>query len=91
VSTGVVKFWNPGGWGIITPHGVRLGDRDREVFVHESKLPDGVSHLPEGVEVEFEVFPNLDKKPKAISVRLLSKQAYVPITQGQRKQVAHGD
>lgn len=91
MSTGVVKFWNPAGWGIITPHGVRRGDRKREVFIHESKLPEGATRLPENAEVEFELFPHgKDDELKALSVRLLSKQAYVPIDQGQRR-AAHGD
>jgi cold shock CspA family protein len=76
--TGVVKFWSAGGWGIITPHGVRRGDRKREVFVHESKLPKGLSKLPEAVEVEYEIFPGTEKEePKALSVRVLSKQSYM--------------
>jgi cold shock CspA family protein len=88
--TGVVKFWNTAGWGIITPHGVRIGDREREVFIHESKLPQGVSELPEGGEVEYELFPGAEA-PRAISVRLLGKRNYVPIDEAPRKAVAHGD
>jgi len=88
--TGLVKFWNPAGWGIITPDGVRSGDRTREVFVHESKLPEGVSALPEGGEVEFDLFPNFGTR-RALNVRLLSKRSYVPISEAPRKAVAHGD
>lgn len=87
--TGVVKFWNQSGWGIITPHGAKFGDRDREVFVHESKLPDGVSKLPEGQEVEYALFPGVSP-PRALTVKLLGKTSYVPINQG-RKAVASGD
>ena len=87
--TGVVKFWNPEGWGIITPHGVKPGDREREVFVHRSRLPEGVSSIPEGQEVECSIFPGVSP-PKALSIRLLGKTSYVPINTG-RKAVAHGD
>ena len=87
--TGIVKFWNPAGWGIITTHGAKFGDREREVFIHESKLPGGVSKLPEGQEVEFSLFPGVSP-PRALTVSLLGKNAYVPIDQ-HRKAVAHGD
>lgn len=80
--TGVVKFWNPSGWGIVTPHGAKFGDRAREVFVHESKLPDGVSKLPEGQEVEYSLFPNVTP-PRALAVKLLGKTSYVPINEGR--------
>lgn len=76
--TGVVKFWNRRGWGFITPHGVKFGDREREVFVHESKLPEGVSKLPEGQEVEYSLFPGVTP-PRALAVKLLGKSGYVPI------------
>jgi cold shock CspA family protein len=88
--TGVVKFWNPSGWGIITPHGAKFGDRDREVFIHETKLPKGVSKLPEGEEVEYSIFPGVSP-PRALSVQLLGKTAYVPIDSQKRKAVASGD
>lgn len=88
--TGVVKFWNPGGWGIITPHGVKFGDRSREVFVYGNKLPDGLSALPEGGEVEFSIFPGVSP-PRALTVKLLGKTSYTPINQGQRKAVNYGD
>lgn len=78
MSSGVVKFWNPAGWGIITPHGVKFGDREREVFLHESKLPQGVSSIREGEEVEYSLFPGVTP-PRALSVRLLGKTSYVPI------------
>lgn len=87
--TGVVKFWNEAGWGIITPHGAKFGDREREVFVHESKLPEGVPELPEGQEVEYSLFPDV-KPPRALSVKLLGKTSYVPINRQQRK-AAYGD
>ena len=87
--TGVVKFWHKSGWGIITPHGAKFGDREREVFVHESKLPQGVSKLPEGGEVEFSLFPGVTP-PRALTVTLLAKTSYVPIDEGRRK-AAHGD
>ena len=87
--TGIVKFWNPAGWGIVTPHGAKFGDREREVFIHENKLPDGISKLSEGQEVEYSLFPDI-KPPRADSVKLLGKQAYVPIN-SQRKAVASGD
>lgn len=76
--TGVVKFWNSEGWGIVTPHGVKFGDREREVFVHESKLPEGVQKLPEGSEVEVSVFPGVTPL-RALTVKLLGKSSYVPI------------
>lgn len=81
--TGIVKFWNQAGWGIITPHGAKFGDREREVFVHESHLPDGVSRLPEGGEVEFSLFPGVTP-PRALTVKLLGKTSYVPINQGRK-------
>jgi|HubBroStandDraft_1064217.scaffolds.fasta_scaffold08105_10 cold shock CspA family protein len=87
--TGIVKFWNPAGWGIVTPHGVKFGDKEREVFIHENKLPDGISKLSEGQEVEYSLFPDI-KPPRALTVKLLGKQAYVPIN-SQRKAVASGD
>lgn len=89
--TGVVKFWNAAGWGIITPHGVKFGDREREVFVHESRLPKGVSKLPEGEEVEYSIFPGVSP-PRALAVELLGRTSYVPIDSHPRKAVAaHGD
>jgi len=87
--TGVVKFWNPSGWGIITPHGVKFGDREREVFVHENKLPEGVSNLPEGQEVEYSLFPGVSP-PRALTVRLLGKTSYVPISEGRQRKAAYG-
>lgn len=84
--TGVVKFWNPAGWGIITPHGVRLGDREREVFIHQDKLPDGVPELAEGQEVEFSLNPLFRAKPRALTVKLLGKTSYVPIDEGRSPQ-----
>ena len=87
--TGIVKFWNPSGWGIITPHGVKFGDREREVFVHENKLPEGVSKLPEGQEVEYSLFPSVTP-PRALSVRLLGKTSYVPINEGRQRKAAYG-
>ena len=89
--TGVVKFWNQSGWGIITPHGTKFGDRDREVFIHESKLPRGISKLPEGEEVEYSLFPGVSP-PRALAVQLLGKRSYVPINEApQRKAAASGD
>jgi cold shock CspA family protein len=87
--TGTVKFWNPAGWGIITPHGVKLGDREREVFIHESRLPEGLSALADGNEVEYSLDPNF-RQPRALTVRLVGRTSYVPIDQ-KRKAVAHGD
>ena len=89
MSSGVVKFWNQAGWGIITPHGVNSGDRKREVFVHQDKLPEGVGELNEGQEVEYSLNPQF-RQPRVMNLRLLGKQAYVPID-GGRKAMAHGD
>jgi cold shock CspA family protein len=82
--TGIVKFWNPSGWGIITPHGVKLGDREREVFVHHDKLAAGLSKLIEGQEVEFSLNPLFTQRPRALDVKLLVKTSYVPISQGRK-------
>jgi cold shock CspA family protein len=94
VSTGVVKFWNPEGWGIITPHGVKRGDREREVFVHISRL-EGASMLLEGQEVEFSLNPDFQPAPgdgpRALNAKLLGKSAYVPINQGRKANGTHGD
>ena len=70
--TGVIKFFHSAGWGIITPHGVKLGDREREVFFHQSKVEGG--HPTEGQEVEFSLFPNTTR---ASEVKLMSNVAYL--------------
>lgn len=88
--TGVVKFWNPSGWGIITPHGVRLGDREREVFIHQDRLPDGVGQLIEGQEVEYSLNPLFRPKLRALDVKLLGKTSYVPINEGRQRKEAYG-
>jgi len=87
--TGKVKFWNPAGWGIITPHGVRCGDRSQEAFIHATRLPEGVTELFEGQEVEFSLVPNFGER-RVLSLRLLTKHAYVPIDTG-KKVAAYGD
>ena len=95
--TGKVKFWHPAGWGIITPQGVRRGDRKKEVFVHVSKLPEGMQELADGQEVEFSLHPDFGEKEherRVLSLHVLSRQSYVPINvplnQG-KKAVACGD
>ena len=86
--TGKVKFWNPAGWGIMTPEGVKKGDKAREVFIHATKLPDGVNALAEMQEVDCSIFPGSDP-PRAMTVRLIDKQAYVPIDRGRKQ--GYGD
>ena len=102
---GIVKFWSEPrgeqtGWGIITPHGVKRGDRLREVFFHEDDLHENSprpSKGSKGVVVEFSIIPGSATKesgPRALTVMLLGKQSYVPINEGrsqQRKAVASGD
>ena len=102
---GIVKFWSEPrgeqtGWGIITPHGVKRGDRLREVFFHEDDLHENSprpSKGSKGVEVEFSIIPGSATKesgPRSLTVMLLGKQSYVPINEGrsqQRKAVASGD
>lgn len=86
--TGRVKFWNPAGWGIMTPNGVKKGDRQREVFIYSNKLPEGVHALAEMQEVECSIFPGSDP-PRAMTVRLIDKQGYVPIDSGRKR--GYGD
>ena len=88
--TGVVKFWHAAGWGIITPHGIRVGDREREVFIHVSKLlPPGTRELSDGQEVEYSLLPGVSP-PKALSARPLGNISYVSIDEGRRRKAAHG-
>ena len=88
--TGIVKFWNPAEWGIITPDGVKLGDREREVFVHKTRLPKGVPKLDEGQEVEYALDLNF-RQPRVLWLKILNRAAYVPIDSGRKAVAAHGD
>jgi cold shock CspA family protein len=105
MSTGVVKFYaepteSSSGWGIITPHGVKRGDRTREVFFHENDV-DETSPAPnrgsKGQECEFSLVPGYippeGQGPMALTVKLLGRRAYVPITDGHKRKAmtAHGD
>lgn len=84
--TGVVKFWNKAGWGIITPHGVKFGDREREVFVHETILPEGTSRLVDGQEVECSLVPGVSP-PRALVVKVLSRRGYEVLPSNPKKVV----
>lgn len=77
--------------GFIVPNGVSRQDRDRHVFFYEAEL-EGEARGGEIVEYALNPnFPNpVFKNPRALSVQVLSKPAYVPID-SQRKAVAHGD
>lgn len=58
MSIGRVKFFNPNKrWGIITPDGVKPQERDKQVFFYEDALPEGMSQIADGAEVEFELIP----------------------------------
>ena len=79
--TGVVKFFDRAkGYGFIIPH-----DGSQDVFFHESALEEG--KCATGQEVEFSLFP-LFPRPRAISVRLLSKRSYEI---SQQRKAAYGD
>jgi cold shock CspA family protein len=81
---GVIKFFNRAkGYGFI-----RRGKDEPDVFFHESVLVDA-KQADTGQEVEYELHPSFPE-PRALSVRLLGKRAYVPITQRKEK-VAYGD
>ena len=83
----------------VTPHGVKRGDRLREVFFHEDDLHENSprpSKGSKGVEVEFSIIPGSATKesgPRALTVMLLGKASFVPFdSHQQRKAVAaHGD
>lgn len=86
--TGNVKFFDPEKrFGIIIPDGVSVRDRDRHVFFYEDVLEGG--KVAAGQEVEYSLLPNYPT-PRALTVRLLGKTAYVPIDQ-KRRAVASGD
>jgi cold shock CspA family protein len=88
--TGAIKFFDiRKRFGIIIPAGVSLRERDRHVFFYEDVL-EGGSTAHAGQEVEFSLMPNYPS-PRALTVRLLGKTAYVPIDQHPNRKAAYGD
>jgi cold shock CspA family protein len=86
--TGNVKFFDARKrFGIITPVGVKPGDREREVFFYEDVLEGSVGV---GDEVEYSLNPKC-RDPRALRVKPLGNRSYVPINQPTRKVAAHGD
>lgn len=76
--TGAVKWFDAEkGYGFIIPAGKGPQDRESHVFFHESSLEE-TSHAHPGQEVEYSLLPNYPT-PRALTVRLLGKRAYVPI------------
>jgi cold shock CspA family protein len=72
VSIGRVKFFNPKGrWGIITPDGVKPKERDKQVFFYENVLPEGMTRIADGAEVEYELIPNHPSGKRAMSIKIL--------------------
>lgn len=85
--TGSIKFFDARKrFGIIIPAGVPPKERERHVFFYEDVLEGGSAYA--GQEVEFSLMPNYPS-PRALAVRLLGHQSYVPID--SRKKAAHGD
>ncbi len=68
MSKGTVKWFNTKkGYGFIRPE---TGSKD--VFVHISQLErSGISSLPDGQAVSFELYQDRDGRPAAGSLRLL--------------------
>ena len=62
MTTGTVKFFNPGkGFGFIEPE-----DGSKDAFVHISAVEQaGLSTLNEGQKVEFELVPGQNGKASA--------------------------
>lgn len=88
MATGSIKFFDPRKlFGIIIPAGVSVKERDRHVFFYVDALQGSTAHA--GQEVEYSLIPNYPS-PRALTVRLLGKTAYVPIDQ-HRKAAANGD
>jgi len=74
VSIGRVKFFNAKKhWGIITPDGVKPHDREKQVFFYENVLPEGMTRIAEGAEVEFELIPYHPSGKRALSIKLLGQ------------------
>lgn len=81
--TGVVKFYDAvKGYGFIEPES---GGKD--VFFHQSSLQE-VRHVSTGHEVEYSLFP-VFKKPRAVTVRVLSNRTYAPVRE-MKKGAAYG-
>jgi len=68
MTTGTVKFFNPGkGFGFIEPE-----DGSKDAFVHISAVERaGLSSLSEGQKVSYELQPGRDGKSSAESLQLV--------------------
>jgi CspA family cold shock protein len=60
---GVVKWYNPRkGFGFI------VGEDGKDVFIHHSALPENISMLNEGEELEYEI-EDTPKGPNAKNIK----------------------
>ncbi len=68
MTTGTVKFFNPGkGFGFIEPE-----DGSKDAFVHISALERaGISSLTEGQKVTYELQPGQNGKSSAENLQLI--------------------
>ncbi|MBC8267189.1 MAG: cold-shock protein [Rhodospirillaceae bacterium] len=68
MTTGTVKFFNPGkGFGFIEPE-----DGSKDAFVHISAVERaGMSTLSEGQKVSYELQPGRDGKSSAENLQLV--------------------
>ncbi|MDP9196720.1 MAG: cold shock domain-containing protein [Pseudomonadota bacterium] len=77
MPTGTVKWFNQGkGYGFIIPEATRP-DNNSDVFVHVTALQaSGISHLPEGKRVSYELDRRFNGREVAVNIALLGDSGF---------------